>query len=216
MTALARLPGVAVAAAAVIGIAWASTAPMAVHDSPGAVLRLAWSARPERIQTCRQQSDEELARLPSHMRQEVVCEGTTAQYRLQVRYGGRVVADEVVHGGGLRRDRRLYVFHELPVVAGDAVLDVRFDRLGPDPAPPADPGRSGAAPVAPAVTADMPGSHNDGSKRRQGGDTVPPHLALRQHVTVSPHRVVLVTYDPERRALIALQGASRRGRPARR
>ena len=113
------------------GLVWASNAPMTTNPSPDARLRLAWSARPERIEKCRQQSEEELARLPAHMRQAVACEGTTAEYRLQVRIDGALVADRVVHGGGLRRDRRLYVLEEVVLPAAEAAVDVRFDRVDP-------------------------------------------------------------------------------------
>ena len=129
MTRRDRVAGIALAVAVMAGLVWASNAPMTTNRAPDARLRLAWSARPERIEKCRQQSEEELARLPAHMRQAVACEGTTAEYRLQVRIDGALVADRVVHGGGLRRDRRLYVFEEVVLPAAEATVDVRFDRV---------------------------------------------------------------------------------------
>jgi hypothetical protein len=117
MTPRDRAAGLALAVVLMAGLVWASNAPMITNPSPRPRLRLAWSARPERIENCRQQSAEELARLPAHMRQAVACEGTTAEYRLQVRIEGALVADRVVHGGGLRRDRRLYVFEEVVLPA---------------------------------------------------------------------------------------------------
>ena len=63
------------------------------------------------------------------MRQPVACEGTTAEYRLEVRIEGALVADRVVRGGGLRRDRRLYVFEEIVLPPGEAAVDVTFDRV---------------------------------------------------------------------------------------
>ena len=127
-----RVTGVALGLGAMAAIVLAANAPITVHGSDHALLRLAWSARPERIENCRQQSDEELARLPAHMRQPVVCEGVSAQYRLTVRREGRVVADRIVHGGGLRQDRRIYVFHELPLDPGSSSIEVRFDRIDSD------------------------------------------------------------------------------------
>ena len=103
MTRRDRIAGIALAVAVMAGLVWASNAPMATNRDPEARLRLAWSARPERIEKCRQQSEEELARLPAHMRLPVACEGATAEYRLQVRIDGELVADRLVHGGGLRR-----------------------------------------------------------------------------------------------------------------
>jgi hypothetical protein len=153
---------------------------MTLRGSDQAILRLAWSARPERIERCRQQSEAELARLPAHMRQPVVCEGASAQYRLTVRDDGRLVAERVVHGGGLRQDRRLYIFQEVPLNPGDRRIEVRFERLDSESA--------------------------DTGNPQSGGETIPAHLAFDQRVRVSPREVVLVTYSPERQALVDIQG----------
>lgn len=204
MTPLTRGLGAVLAAAAMAALAWGSTAPMTVRPSPDAVLRLAWSARPERIENCREQSAEELARLPAHMRQPVACEGTTAQYRLQVRVGGALVTDRIVHGGGLRRDRRLYVFEELPLPAGEADVEVRFDRLdSTPPGPGADEGgpagrdrrdrqdRAEAAERQPRMNA-------------QHGESIAAHSSLAGRFRFASRRVILVTYDAERRRLTAV------------
>ena len=201
MTPFSRGLGAALAAAAMAALAWGSTAPMTARPSPDAVLRLAWSARPERIEQCREQSAEELARLPAHMRQPVACEGTTAQYRLQVRVGGALVTDRIVHGGGLRRDRRLYVFEELPLPAGEADVEVRFDRLDSTPAGPEDGDRDRAA-----------GEHQDRAEaaerqprmNAQHGESIAAHSSLAGRFRFVSRRVILVTYDAERRRLTAV------------
>ena len=179
MTILHRAAGLALGLAATASIVRGSYVAMTLHGSDQAMLRLAWSARPERIERCRQQSEEELARLPAHMRQPVLCEGASAQYRLTVRADGRLVSEHVVHGGGLRQDRRLYVFEELPLDPGDRRIEVRFDRLD----------SGGPENVTP----------------QPGGETVPAHLALDERVRVSPREVILVTYSPERQALVGIQ-----------
>jgi hypothetical protein len=184
MTLLQRIAGTACGAAAAFALAAASTAPVTVHESGDAVLRLAWSARPERIEDCRPRSAEELAALPPHMRQPLVCEGVAAQYRLTVRRGGAVVADQIVRGGGLRHDRRLYVFHEIALPPGEIAVEVRFDRIDPD-----TPNRSAGS--APSTA------------------TVPPHLSLERRLSFRPREVVLVTYDAQRRTLVAVGGSSR-------
>jgi hypothetical protein len=180
MTALHRALGLLLAAAALAAMVAASNAPMTAHRSADAVLRLAWSARPERIETCRQQTEEELARLPAHMRQPVVCEGTTATYRLQVRVNGAVAVDRVVRGGGLRQDRRLYVFEELPRPPGESDVVVRFDRI-----------------EVPAGDG-SPGERGDEAGRRRRAETVPPALSLERRLRFAPRAVVLVTYDEAR------------------
>ena len=179
MTILRRAMGVALGFAAMAVIVRGAYVPMTLRGSDQATLRLAWSARPERIERCRQQSEEELARLPAHMRQPVVCEGASAQYRLTVRDDGRLVAERVVHGGGLRQDRRLYIFQELPLAPGDRRIEVRFDRL------------------------DSEGT--DTGNRQSGGETIPAYLAFDQRVRVRPRQVILVTYSPERQALVGIQ-----------
>jgi hypothetical protein len=177
-----RILGAIVAAGLVAGLVRASSAPLVVHPSNDGLLRLAWSARPERIQKCRQRSDEELAKLPQHMRQPLACEGTTAEYRLQVRVEGVLVVERIVRGGGLRRDRRLYVFEELPLAAGaERAIDVRLDRVESDAGTPAVPAADSSGPRV---------------------DAVPPHLAFERRLRVAPRQVVLITYDREREALV--------------
>ena len=172
--------GLLLALAATYGIAWASRVRMAPYPSTDAILRLAWSARPERIDECRRPTADELAARPQHMRQELICEGKAATYRLEVRMDEALVVEQEVHGGGLRRDRRLYVFRELAVRPGANRIDVRFTRIEtPDPR----------------------------STPRTHGEFVPPRLALEQHVQLDPRQIVLVTYDADQRRLIAVQKA---------
>jgi hypothetical protein len=186
VTALNRTLGLLVAAGSLAAMVAASNAPMTAHRSADAVLRLAWSARPERIETCRQQTEEELARLPQHMRQPVVCEGTTATYRLQVRLNDAVVVDRVVRGGGLRQDRRLYVFDDVALPPGESEVHVRFDRV-----------EVAAGDESMAAG----GSREDEVARRHRSESVPPALSLERRLRFPPRGVVLVTYDEGRREL---------------
>ena len=184
MNALDRIAGAVLALGLIGGVTYASSVQMASHPTREALLRLAWSARPERVEDCRQRSDAELAQLPQHMRQAVVCEGTTAEYRLQVRVGGTLAVDRVVYGGGLRHDRRLYILEELPVPPGETSVEVHFDRLG-----------SGGSSAGPARAARV--------------ESVPPHLSFERHVLFSPRQVVLITYSGDTESLVSLSGASR-------
>ena len=205
MTILDRTAGAALGLAATAAIVWGANAPITVHGSDQAILRLAWSARPERIENCRQQSDEELARLPAHMRQPVVCEGVSAQYRLTVRREGSVVAEQIVRGGGLRQDRRIYVFHELPLDPGESSIEVRFDRLEPDsPSEPAEENNHEDGPKA----EDEHGQRGRNGNRKDAGETVPAHLVFDRRMRIQPREVILVTYSPEHRALVGIQGST--------
>lgn len=199
-----RMAGVALGLAAMAAIVLGANAPITVHGSDHALLRLAWSARPERIEKCRQQSDEELARLPAHMRQPVVCEGVSAQYRLTVSREGRVVAEQIVRGGGLRQDRRIYVFHELPLDPGRGSIEVRFDRIDADSERVTPPEKRRQEP---GKTEDEHDEQRRGANRQDGGETLPPHLVFAERLHVQPREVILVTYLPDRRALVAIQGS---------
>jgi hypothetical protein len=205
MTIVDRAAGAALGLAATAAIVWGANAPITVHGSDQAILRLAWSARPERIESCRQLSEEELARLPAHMRQPVVCEGASAQYRLTVRHEGRVVADEIVHGGGLRQDRRLYVFHELPLDPGKGSIEVRFDRIDSDAERVTPPEKRHDEP---GETENKHDGQGQGANRQAGGETVPPHMVFAQRLHVQPREVILITYSPEHRALAGIQGSA--------
>ena len=205
MTPLGRVMGIAAALLVTIGITWAS--PVRMPSSPAvAVLRLAWTARPERIEDCRPQSEEELAKLPAHMRQAVVCEGTTAAYRLEVRRDGALIADQIVRGGGLRRDRPLYVFRDISLPPGDAAIAVRFFRVDGVGKPTA----SDAA--APAGSPRDRHSMDDDRRRREDEErirgqeeAIPAVLSLEHRFHFMPREVILVTYDAERRELVALE-----------
>lgn len=197
MTALDRVLGVVLPIGLGAGIVWASHLPLRMSGSSDAVLRLAWGARPERIETCRELTAEERANVPQHMQLKRTCEGTSAEYRLVVRDGQGVRVDRTIRGGGLRRDRRLYVFEELPLAEGQSIVEVRFERVTP-PAEDDDDDED---------EADMrdDGERDDASESGGRLGAIPPSLTLRARVAARRGEVVLVTYDSERRRLIAVQ-----------
>ena len=176
MTAAARVPGLVVALAAALGLAWASRVPVHPDPAGASTIRLAWSARPERLDECRNPTADEMAARPRHMQQDLVCDGSTASYALEVRVNDALLVQQEVHGGGWRRDRRLYVFRELRVAPGVVGVDVRFTRIGDASAGAASPARI---------------------------DFVPSRLTFREVLNLSPREVVLVTYDADRQVLVA-------------
>ena len=129
MTTLTRAAGVVVALAVTLAIVAGSHVTIWRDTGAEGVLRLAWRARPDRVEDCRSPSEEALASVPAHMRQTTICEGASAAYRLEVQVDGQVVLDEQVQGGGLRHDRPIYVFREIRVPQGDRAVAVRFVRL---------------------------------------------------------------------------------------
>ena len=204
MTVLRRALAAAVTVGAMAGLSAASSIPMRVHPDPAeSRLRVAFSARPERVETCRTVGADELAELPEHMRQSVVCEGAAARYRLDVSRDGAPLATAVVRGGGLRHDRQLYVLRELAVPTGRATIEVRLTRLdstrAPDDTPDNDDARDDDAPD--------PEDRSGEERRRRMADEVPASLVLRETLTLAPREVLLVTYDQEARRLRAVRGA---------
>jgi hypothetical protein len=205
-----------VTAGAALALALVSAAPFRVNAAPDAQLRVAFSARPERIEKCRTLSADELANVPQHMRQAIVCEGTTATYRLEVRRDDSLLARALLHGGGLRHDRRLYVLRELRVPRGPSTIDVRLVRTDsaatrPDSEPrsrdddardaPADHGARRARRHDDDDDRRATVSRDLDERRRRVADEVPSSLALHEVVTLNPREVLLVTYDQESRRL---------------
>ena len=213
-----RAAGVAIAFGLLLAMTWASTAPLRVTTSDDAILRLSLGARPERIETCRRQSEEELEKLAPQMRQRVICEGVTARYRLSVRRNGQLLHEQVVRGGGIRHDRRLYVSRDLHVPPGPGVVAVDLVRI--DTVVPRDEHeeegeedeeeeeherrehREGDDELPGVV---MPGRRQREAEERERRrvEDVPAELHLEVDVTLEPREVLLVAYDPVSRRLVS-------------
>jgi len=151
------------------------------------------------------------------MRQAVVCEGTTASYRLEVRYHGEVIAQQVVRGGGLRHDRPLYVSRDIQLPPGDADLSVKFVRVDAQASPAASDRshseRSAGSPPgsgAPPDVMDPDRRRREGEERRHSREeTIPPRLSLERRLHFASRRVILVTYDSERREFVIVEERTR-------
>lgn len=204
-----------------VGIAVAVTAALTVgsritvsaHDTPDAMLRLAWAARPERVEQCRTLGEEELAALPAHMRQQVVCTGVTAQYRAEIFRDGRLLAADDLRGGGLRNDRQLYHYRELRIPGGASILEVRVTRTVPAIEPDddsADADDEGSESREESDADDAPRSELAArealGRRRRRADEIPASLQLTETVTLAPREVILVSYDRIARRLHFVRG----------
>ena len=206
----ARIAGAAVAMAGAVGVVHGSHVPVSLDTGSDAVLRVAWSARPERVETCRTLSDSALDALPEHMRQRTVCAGASARYHLEVRRDERVIATAELRGGGLRGDRQLYVFRELVIPSGTSDIAVRLVRLDSTVSPDATDSPDADAEDRPddagrRSTRERPEA--DGSRSRRLADMVPARLELRERVTLAPREVLLVTYDAESRRLRSVRSS---------
>jgi len=106
-----------------------SRVPYTAAETNDGELRLAWRWRSERVELCRNRSEEELAKLPVHMRSATACERRLRPWRLEVRVDGRVVADDQVRATGAEGDRPLSVFRRLPLAPGRYTVSVVFSPL---------------------------------------------------------------------------------------
>jgi hypothetical protein len=201
---LLHVAGVAFAIAATLALAGLSHAPYPTRPGQEAAVRLAWSGRPERIETCRAPSKEELEKLPAHMRLSVVCEGTSARYRLRVSLNGTPVVEQIIRGTGLRHDRPIYLLREFPTPPGRYDLEVGFERIDS-----LQSGTGDSAEVQPESLepgADIPGRaiREAEERRRRRSEAMPPELRLSESIVLAPGAVVLISYDAERRRLVRI------------
>lgn len=195
-TVLRRTLAVVVSAAALAALSALSRRPYAT-GARGAVLRLSWRARGEEVERCRRATEAELANLPAHMRQTVVCdERRVAPYRLRVRVDGRELADEPAPGSGVSGDRAMILLRDHALDAGTHRLEVSLDR----------------------VRADGEASDDADEGEDEGGDdaldarmrrrrAIPPHLALDTVLAMPVRSITLVTYSSELRRLVVMSPA---------
>lgn len=203
------LPGLVVGCLAAGGLALTSGVPWFDAPSDTAALRLSLRLRPERLESCRTPTAEELDATPAHMRQRTICEGITASYRLRLEVGDTVRTDAVIWGGGLRHDRPIQVLRDLEVQPGTHRVLVTVTRRE-------DSAESDAF-VPPPRGTPLPATDTGVYAGRAGREilerdrrrlaVVPAHLALDTLVTFTRRHVVLVTFDPERRTLRLLAPA---------
>jgi len=189
------------AAGAGLGImAFLSAAPVPLHSSTSARLRLSWSARPERIEVCRALTEAELAAVPEHMRQRVSCEGAFATYVLRISVDGQSIGESVEHGAGIRHDRPLYLLRDYDVPTGLHRLQVTLTRRETTDG---DTAALTSAVIPDADTGLYAGrSQREASERlRRARAAIPASLTLDTVVSLTPQRVALVTFNSERRTL---------------
>lgn len=114
-----------VAAALLILLATMARVPIGEAPQDG-LLRLTWRNVGERVRLCRDYTEAEMQSLPQHMRRGQLCENSLLPYRLQVRIDGNERVDKVVHPGGARRDRPLFVAEDLPLAPGTYRLELDY------------------------------------------------------------------------------------------
>lgn len=197
MSAMARrAAGMAMAAALLAIVAAGSQWPWEAASDDIAIIRLDWRARAERVEECRPPTEEEIAERPPHMRPLEICEGRVSPYALRAVVDGEVVVDDTIHGAGAREDRPLYVAREIGMLPGLHDLRVEFEKVGGAESGPDD-GAQGEEEEDDEVEEDDEREADESA----GGAT--PSVRLSGTFRLEPRQVLVVTYDPERRELVA-------------
>lgn len=198
-----RIAGGAVAVAGALALRWSTIAPWTTATGGGDVarVRLSWSARPERVEQCRTLSDEELSKLPEHMRLRTQCEGFSARYLLTVSVDGERLVLDTLRGGGLRHDRPIYVFTESDVTPGERRLRIEVNRIDEGDLRAAS--DSNRETTATDTLMGGRGLREREERSRREAEAIPPRLVLDTLLALAPRRVVLVTFDDDRRQLMA-------------
>jgi hypothetical protein len=194
-----RLLGTVTALAGTVIMVALSHAPVSTGGDDSAVIRVSWSARPERVEICRRVSDEELSKIAEHMRRRVSCEGTTARYHYEILRNDVPIDSGTVRGGGLRHDREVYMARERPVPPGKSRIGVRFVRLDSSTAIAAD---NEERKEREAREERGEPSREDDERRRRRAEAIPPVLTIDTTISLAPRAVVLVTYDALARRLV--------------
>jgi hypothetical protein len=203
-----RLAGALAAVAGLAAMRWVSIASLDGSASGGtSLLRLSFSARPERIERCVELSDEELAKLPAHMRLRTTCEGYSARYALTVSVGDRLTMHDTLRGGGLRHDRALHVFREQAVEHGlhrFRIEVVRVDEGGTATRDDADTTqvREQRAEGADTLLGGRADRERD-ERARRAAEAMPQRLVMDTVLAIPAMRVLLVTFDNSARRLVA-------------
>ncbi|MBW7933738.1 MAG: hypothetical protein H3C62_09040 [Gemmatimonadaceae bacterium] len=196
-----RVAGLAVAAVALVALRAASLVSLRTASAGESVLRLSWSARPERIEQCRRLTDAELAERPQHMRLRWECEGRFARYLLTVSVDGRSIASDTVRGGGLRNDRPMHLFREYALSPGERRLAIALRRVDANVRP------DSASDQTAAGTAAADRETREAQERRvRRAEALPELVAIDTVVVIPSGRVALISYATDGRQFILKVG----------
>ena len=191
-------------AIAVAGIVAGSATPVRLASGDEARLRISWTARPERIETCRTLSDEELAQRSEHMRQRMECEGGFATYALEIAVDGQRVGESVVTGGGLRNDRPIHYLREFEVQPGRREVELTLLRREAGSVRGEDDEHDDDDDDDRGISAERTDRERD-ERRRRERTALPARVEMDTTLTIGAGRVAVITFDPGRREFVVVR-----------
>lgn len=190
---------VGVAAGAFALLVWIGHLPIGSAEQEG-LLRLAWRKSGAQVRICTERSEEELLRLPAHMRQRADCVEHVVPYRLALTLDGSPRIDRLVFPRGAKGDRPIYVQEDLRIAPGAYAVTVEF------------------APVIPALAArgDDEEENEDGNSDEDGdrdGDrdesehlrdaiAATPRYRLERTIRAVAGRITLIELDESTREFV--------------
>lgn len=197
-----RALGVVVAVIAAVILRWSSSFSSGTRTARAqpAQLRLSLSARPERVERCRELSDDELAKLPAHMRMRTQCEGHSARYLLTIAVHERRLATDTLRGGGLRHDRPLHVFEEYDIMPGPQHVHVEVTRVDEGKPTERDADRDQRAVPSDTLLGGRAERERE-ERTRRVAEAMPSKLVIDTTMTLVAGSVLLVTFDQNTRRL---------------
>lgn len=111
---------------------FSTSPPYRITEPDEALVRVSFSHAAQRLQECRQRTDEELAKLPPNMRLREDCPRERAPTHFQLEIDGELRVDRVIAPSGLNRDGPATLYARLTVPAGRHSF---VARLNDSPAP---------------------------------------------------------------------------------
>jgi hypothetical protein len=102
---------------------WPSYAPVPAGHGE---LKLSMAHLTERMEPCRQLSEEERMALPPNMRVMEICERARAPARIEILLDGEILLGETVRPAGLHRDGRAYLHRVVTLPAGRHALELKL------------------------------------------------------------------------------------------
>lgn len=92
-------------------------------------LRLSIRLVGQNEKTCEEPSAEKLAATPQHMRALELCTFRAISYQLKLKIDGNELLNQVVHPGGFKQDKPIYVSHELKLSAETHDIEFSFEPI---------------------------------------------------------------------------------------